>query len=92
VRTKQEIPHKADCFAVKEVAEGRWTTPWCPSHPGHDHDRQANGRRNGSHLWMAFDCNDPDCPAKLLVHAGDLADAIHAAHEANETSRAVHAK
>lgn len=64
--------HNAHCFAVKEVAEGRWSQPW------HSHPtlpilaKDGTYRGGGSSIWLAFRCDDPHCPGELRVHGGDL--------------------
>jgi len=70
---KYSKPHKEDCFAIKEVEEGEWSTPWTIS------DIKTEWLKEELAIKFAdgtieeqiavIRCNDPDCPAKVAIPA-----------------------
>jgi hypothetical protein len=42
-------------------------------------DEHGKSRQHFSHRWAVFVCNDPDCPAEVLVPTSVFEDAVNAA-------------
>lgn len=68
---KLDVPHAPDCF-IEGTARA---FVLCD---GGEFDRDKLGRRNGHTLWHRFRCNDPSCPAIMLVRWDVLSDFIDA--------------
>lgn len=61
---KLEVDHRPDCFLKDDPA------PFIVldrAKGGYDFSRRRNGARGGGTLFFRFVCNDPDCPARMLV-------------------------
>ena len=84
-----DVPHIRDCAALRHLRRRdawHWATPWgCldngslrNGYKSADWFRDSLGRRPrrgaSRHYWIAFCCNDTDCPGRILV----LADSIFA--------------
>ena len=66
--------HVKGCRSLFHVANGTWNSPWVlPDTHWLDVDAGRKGRTTS---WIGFDCNDPDCAAKLYVLEDDLLAAI----------------
>jgi hypothetical protein len=75
---KVETEHADDCKAVESVAAGYWPTPWSGVLDAH-HDLaflRKDARGSGHRLFWRIACNDPDCPARLLVRVSDVLELI----------------
>jgi hypothetical protein len=81
IRTRLIKKHRPDCNALAAVARGDWRTPWIFTRHTQYLDR-AGTARGRTCRWLNCRCNDFDCPAVLLVHEGDLLDAIAAGGKA----------
>ena len=73
MKTLQKKPHKYGCFAVEEVRRGFWKSPW--AYPelffaNKFGNETKTGR--GTKSWVKVKCNDPSCPAYLLVDNDEL--------------------
>jgi hypothetical protein len=74
MRAKIEVPHAKDCAAVRHAANGSWVTAWGPLdsvRPYALRDKMLR-RGNGYTSCLRFACNDPRCPARMLVAADDV--------------------
>lgn len=72
--TRLLTDHSAECFAVGAVADGDWSNPWGVT-DGHRY-LDAEGRKNngGWRRWHRVICNDPKCPAILLIREDAIFD------------------
>lgn len=69
---KQIVAHRAECWCENEPLS-------FICHRGMDFGRDVLGRRGGSRAWHRFICNDPACPAVVIVRWDVLAGWIEAA-------------
>lgn len=75
----KEREHKADCYAVEQVAAGVWDSPWAimPTSPGYVFYGDRLGRTNGTTTsWLIVVCNDTSCPARALVNFAVIEGAV----------------
>lgn len=71
-----EVPHKADCIALRQKG---WHSPWAIVDSGKPFAfTNFYGTSKGSHLWHRIRCNDTACPAILCVRLGDALVALKA--------------
>lgn len=63
------IDHDPECFL-------RYRDDAFVMHDGMEWDRKRNGYKGGSTAFHRFRCNDPKCPAILLVNVVWLADRL----------------
>ena len=69
-----EVPHDAGCCAVGATLTGEWPHPWggVDSHPWGYSKPGRHGNWKASVPCVRFRCNDPTCPATLLVRYAAL--------------------
>lgn len=60
--------HSRDCFAIKNVRNGTWPTPWAYVQPHGDYrDSLGRARKSGGRRWIRIGCNCQHCPALVIV-------------------------
>lgn len=76
IQTKLVTEHMEGCDAVAAVLRGDWDTPWWL--PGETEYRDSIGRKvkHAYHRWLVAECNDPECPGRLLIHEGAMLAAV----------------
>lgn len=83
VRVRVVVPHLPEC--AKRITAAKWTSAWWLD--GSTEYRSASGLnvKSGHHLWLVARCIFGDhygrkfegaCPAKAVVHAMDVGDAL----------------
>lgn len=72
-----KFKHREGCFAVAAVDAGRWKSPWFMT-LGVEH-LAADGTKRGTNCtFHVFCCNDPGCPASVLVSGEWLEEMVFA--------------
>ena len=85
MRTRQTVPHRSDCPAMRNVKHGGWDTPWyfpagfrgikaCVRRDSLGRNTRGTGER-----WLVLRCNSHDdcrCPGEMLVALNDILTSI----------------
>lgn len=76
-KSKLIIEHARDCYAMKNVRNGVWSTPWAYVQPDGDYrDSLGRRRRNGGRRWVRIGCNSHVCPALIAVEESSLLEML----------------
>lgn len=78
MKTRITVKHMKDCGALNMVKQGPWKTPWAGIEPVARY-LNAWGTSKGNavhHWWLEFRCNDPECPALILVKIDDVLEEL----------------
>ena len=59
--------HIRDCGSVAMVKAEQWDSCWVPDFDSYPFFADGLARRGGHKVWLTFRCNDPTCPALMLV-------------------------
>lgn len=81
IRTKLLVEHRPDCFALQAAIDGEWGSPWAwlekVEHRIANGNKAPKARPSSGGRWWWLRCNDPSCPAEIVVNEDDLLTAIH---------------
>jgi hypothetical protein len=77
IKTRLLVGHSKDCYAIKNVLDGRWQTPWA-FFTGAVEWRDSRGRkvRHGYSRWIQVRCNCHECPANMIVNEGTVLECL----------------
>lgn len=76
--------HRKGCHALDAVSRGDWDGPWwMPGDSYFGDKRGAIEGARGSYRWHAFDCNDLDCEARILVREDIIVALVALPHSWN---------
>lgn len=78
--------HAKGCSALRQVAAGRWSTPWALT--GQVVRLDSIGRRNGFRIWTVAVCNSVRCTARAIALCSGIEDAIGDADPETVAARA----
>lgn len=69
--------HRPGCYSLQNFTEGRWSTVW--AFMFEVVYRDSLGRENfqgTSRRWWKVKCNDPECPAQILVAEDSILEGL----------------
>jgi len=76
MNSKILVQHRNGCVASAHVAEGFWSTPWAYLDKAEWRTRSGAKSKHGYHRWWRARCNDPDCPAEVLIREDAILEDI----------------
>jgi len=71
IHKRLAIKHSKRCVALDNVKNGLWKSAWACS-VGTVFKDKAGRNERGDTAWIKISCNDPFCPAVLLLNNDDV--------------------
>ncbi len=69
--------HSRDCYAIKNVRRGFWSTPWAYVQREADYrDSLGRERKDGGRRWVRIGCNCTECPGLIAVEESTLLEML----------------
>lgn len=69
--------HSRDCYAIKNVRNQSWSTPWAYVQREADYrDSLGRLRKGGGRRWIRIGCNCTNCAALIVVEESTLLEML----------------